>query len=111
MIKNFIGWLLGYYDCYLCGNTLWHEDTGYYGSRVICGKCKKSATLLIHNLRSQFYIDPNLGAVLGTTVFCPNCNDDTCYRYIFEDSSKRKPIGAYCPKCGKKVSLGGLSKK
>jgi len=105
-IKNCIGRALGYCDCHLCGNTIWREDTGEYGGLkgwIICGKCKRREDVLIYNLRSRFYIDPKLGKVLGTTVFCPSCNG-SMYRYIFAEG-RSLPVGAYCLNCNKTVGL------
>jgi len=110
-IKNFIGAVLGYTDCYLCGNTLWREDTGDYSisphrGRGICSRCKRDESVLIHNLWTKFYVDPVHGSLLGTTVFCNSCNKDTSYCYTFEEG-KLRPVGAYCSECNKAVKLEG----
>ena len=104
-IKNFIGsCLLGYAHCYLCGNTLWREDTGTYGDVLICSKCREREDVLIKNLATRFYVDPQHGRLRGVTVYCPSCKSYTTYWYEFEEG-REYPIGAHCGKCGKHVEL------
>jgi len=94
--------------CYFCGRRIsrsYDYSSSPGGGWIVCKQCCIERLPL--SLRNAWYRDPTLGALRGSTHYCPECDKSTMWWYEFPDEERKEPpVAARCSGCGKVVSFG-----